>query len=322
MTAGLRVEQTRATIISRFENTRAATPEARFGTYKTIESDYVDWFPNLQFRYVPLQNFTLRANYSTTIGRPRISDLVGRFAINDLAQTVSFSNPSLKPQISRNYDVSLEYYFKPVGVASIGAFRKDIKNYVTATSFRITGNEFGLDLTDYVNWQGSSRVNSGDGTVEGMEFNYSQQLSFLPGVFRGFGVMGNWTVLTSAGDYNGVVTSLPFKNNLTGMRPRSGNAGLTYNYQRWDLRLMWNYADTYLASLNAGDPSSSEFIGRRDQFDFFARFKISRNLNVFLDVINLLEENRGRYSGLYREDRRAQTNLFPRSISTGVQARF
>jgi hypothetical protein len=134
--------------------------------------------------------------------------------------------------------------------------------------------------------------------------------------------MANWTVLTSAGDYNGVVTNLPFKNNLTGMRPRSGNAGLTYNYQRWDLRLMWNYADTYLASLNAGDPSSSEFIGRRDQFDFFARFKISRNLNVFLDVINLLEENRGRYSGLYREDRRAQTNLFPRSISTGVQARF
>ena len=65
-----------------------------------------------------------------------------------------------------------------------------------------------------------------------------------------------------------------------------------------------------------------EFIGRRDQFDFFARFKVSRNLNVFLDVINLLEENRGRYSGLYREDRRAQTNLFPRSISTGVQARF
>jgi hypothetical protein len=110
-----------------------------------------------------------------------------------------------------------------VGVASIGAFRKEIKNYVTATSFRITGNEFGLDL----------------------------------------------------GDYNGVVTNLPFKNSLTGLRPRSGNAGVTCNCRRWDLRLMWNCADTYL------------------------------------DVVNLLEENRGRCSGLYREDHRAQTNLFP-----------
>ncbi len=322
MTAGLRFEQTVARITSRFENTRITNPETRFGTFRTVESDYVDWFPNLQFRYEPIRHLTFRANYSTTIGRPRIADLVGRFSVNDIGQAVSFSNPSLKPQISRNYDVSLEYYFKPVGVASIGAFRKDIKNYVAATSFRITGNEFGLDLGDYVGWQGNSRINSGNGTVEGMEFNYSQQLGFLPGAFRGFGVMGNWTVLTSAGDYNGVVTNLPFKNNLTGMRPRSGNAGLTYNYRRWDLRLMWNYADTYLSSLNAGDPSSSEFIGRRGQYDFFARFKISRNLNVFFDVINLTEENRGRYNGLYREDRRAQTNLFPRSISAGVQARF
>jgi TonB-dependent receptor len=150
MTAGVRVEQTKATITSRFENTRAATPEERFGAFRTVESDYVDWFPNLQFRYEPIPHFTVRANYSTTIGRPRISDLVGRFSINDLGQTVSFSNPSLKPQISSNYDVSLEYYFKPVGIVSIGAFRKDIKNYVTATSFRITGNEFGLDLDEYV----------------------------------------------------------------------------------------------------------------------------------------------------------------------------
>lgn len=322
MTAGLRAEQTRARITSRFENTRITVPEGRFGAFRTVESDYTDVFPNLQFRYEPIRHFTLRANYSTTIGRPRIADLVGRFTVNEIGQAVSFSNPSLKPQLSRNYDVSLEYYFKPVGVVSIGAFRKEIKNYVTATSFPITGNEFGLDLGDYVGWQGNSRVNAGDGTVEGMEFNYSQQLSFLPGYFRGLGVMGNWTVLTSAGDYNGVVTNLPFKNNLTGMRPRSGNAGLTYNYLRWDLRLMWNYSDTYLSSLNANDPSSSEFIGRRGQFDFFARIKINRTFNVFFDVVNLLEENRGRYSGLYREDRRAQTNLFPRSISTGVQARF
>lgn len=322
MTAGLRFEQTIARITSRFENTRAPTPEARFGAFRTVESDYVDWFPNLQFRFEPIRHLTFRANFSTTIGRPRIADLVGRFSINDLGQTVSFSNPALAPQISRNYDVSAEYYFQPVGVVSVGAFRKEIKNYVAATSFRITGNEFGLDLSDYVGWQGNSRVNSGDGTVEGMEFNYSQQLSFLPGLLRGFGVMGNWTVLTSQGDYNGVVTNLPFKNALTGLRPRSGNAGLTYNFRRWDLRLMWNYADTYLASLNAGDPSSSEFIGRRGQYDFFARFKLTRNVNVFFDVVNLFEENRGRYSGLYREDRRAQTNLFPRSISAGVQARF
>jgi TonB-dependent receptor len=322
MTAGLRYELTKARLTSRFENTRFTAPEARFGSFKTVEAEEGTFFPNLQFRYEPIAHLTLRANYSTTIGRPRLSDLVGRFSINDVGQAVSFSNPSLKPQISRNYDVSAEYYFKPLGVVSLGGFRKEIENYVTATSFRIVGNEFGLDLSPYAGWTGSTRVNAGNGTVQGLEFNYSQQLSFLPGRLRGFGIMGNWTVLTSAGDYNGVVTNLPFKNYLTQMRPRSGNAGVTYNYGRWDLRLMWNFASTHLYSLNVADPSSSEFVGERQQFDFFARFKITRNLNVFLDVINLFEENRGRYLGLYREDRRAQTNLFPRSISAGVQARF
>lgn len=322
MTAGVRVEQTRAEITSRLDDTKFSVAELRYGKFKTIDSKYTDVFPNLQFRYEPIAHFVLRAAYSTTIGRPRISDLVGRFSVNEIGQSVSFSNPSLKPQRSSNIDLSAEYYFQPVGVVSVGAFRKDIKNYVVATSFQIKGNEFGLDLADYVGWTGNSRVNSGDGKVEGMEFNYSQQFRFLPGPLKGIGAMANWTVLTSSGDYNGIVSSLPFKNYLVGLRPRSGNAGLTYTHGPLDLRLMFNYAASYIASLDNSDPSNSEFIGSRYQFDFFARYKLSRNLNFFVDVVNLTEEYRARYRGIVRNDRWAQTNLFPRVITAGVQARF
>ncbi|WP_414663933.1 TonB-dependent receptor [Horticoccus sp. 23ND18S-11] len=322
MTAGARVEQTRTAITSRLENVQATTPEERFARFKTVSADYTDVFPNLQFRFVPIRHLTFRANLSTTIGRPRMADLVGRFSVNDVGQAVNFSNPSLKPQEARNYDVSVEYYFEPVGVISVGGFRKDITRYVTATSFRIVGNEFGLDLGPYAGWTGSTRVNAGDGRVEGLEFNYAQQLSFLPARWGGLGVMANGTVLTSSGDYNGLVSRLPFKNYLVGLRPQSGNAGLTYNQGRWDVRLMWNVAGTYLLSLDTSDPSNSEFVGRREQWDFFARFRVTRNVSVFLDVINLAEDNRGRYRGLYRDDRRAQTNVFPRSISAGLQARF
>jgi hypothetical protein len=185
------------------------------------------------------------------------------------------------------------------------------------------GNEYGLNLTQYAGWIGSTRANTGKGEVEGMEFNYSQQFSFLPGLLRGFGVMANWTVLTSKGDYNGILTTpLPFKNSLIGMRPHSGNFGLTYAYGRWDLRLMCNYASSYLVSLNTGDPSSSEFFGERKQWDGFVRFNLTRNFNLFLDAINLNEENRAHFQGLVRADRQAQTNLFPRTFTAGVQARF
>ncbi|MBL9210410.1 MAG: TonB-dependent receptor, partial [Opitutaceae bacterium] len=322
VTAGIRWEETRTRITSRLENTAAATPEARYAEFKTVQARYATWFPNLQFRYEPVRHLVVRANLSTTIGRPRIADLVGRFTVNDLDQTLAFSNPSLLPQHSRNYDVSLEYYFEPVGVVSAGVFRKEIDRFVTSTTFRVAGNEFGLNLANYAGWTGTTRVNAGAATVEGIELNYVQQLGFLPDFLRGFSTMANWTVLRSAGDYHGLVSRLPFANRLTGLRPRSGNAGLSFARGRWDLRLMWNYADTYLTGLDVNDPSNSEFVGRRAQWDGFVRFTLTRRTSVFFDVINLTEATRGRYRGLFRDDRWAQTNLFPRSISGGVQARF
>jgi iron complex outermembrane receptor protein len=321
-TLGIRYEQTKTELTSRYEDDTATTIAERFGKFKTTDGDYDTWFPNLQFRYEPIKHLILRAAYSTTIGRPRLVDLVSRFRVNEEEQELSFSNPSLGPQMSQNFDLSAEYYFEPVGVISVGVFRKELEDYVTNLSFVVEGNELGLDLSEYAGWSGTSKVNAGKGTVEGIEFNYSQQFNFLPGPLKHFGAMANWTVLSSQGDYNGLVTNLPFKNNLTGMRPRSGNAGLTFINGRVDLRLMWNYASDYLISLDTGDPSSSEFIGDRQQWDFFGRLNLTKNFNLFVDVINLTEENRDRYQGLPIAARQAQTNIFSRSITVGVQARF
>lgn len=321
-TLGVRYEQTRTELTSRYEDASAATVAERYGKFKTIEGDYDTWFPNLQFRYEPIKHLVLRAAYSTTIGRPRLADLVSRFRVNEEEQEVNFSNPSLKPQMSTNFDVSAEYYFEPVGVLSVGAFRKELEDFVTTLSFVIEGSEYGLNLSDYAGWTGTSKVNSGKGTVEGIEFNYSQQFTSLPSVLKHFGAMANWTIISSSGEYNGLVTNLPFKNNLTGMRPRSGNAGLTFINGRVDLRLMWNYADDYLISLDSSDPSASEFVGARQQWDFFGRLNLTRNVNLFVDVINLTEENRDRFQGLPIAGRQSQTNIFSRSITVGVQARF
>ncbi len=322
-TLGLRYEQTKTELTSRYVDATKTDPAQRFANFRTTHGEYGTWFPNLQFRYEPLKHLIFRAAYSTTIGRPRLADMVGAFNANDLTDTISFANPSLKPQQSRNFDLSAEYYFEPVGVVSIGVFRKELRDYVSTTTFTVEGDEFGLDLSQYVGWAGTSKLNSGQGTVEGVEFNYAQQFTFLPGFLKNFGTMANWTVISSEGDYNGLVpATLPFKNNLVGMRPRSGNAGLTFANGRLDLRLMWNYTSDYLTSLNTADPSSSEFIGARGQWDFFGRVNLTRNINLFLDAINLTEENRSRYQGLPVAARQAQTNIFSRSFTFGVQARF
>lgn len=321
-TLGLRYEQTQTKLRSRYVDATAATIEEMYGNFETTSGSYDTWFPNVQLRYEPFRHLIVRTAYSTTIGRPRLSDLVSTFSVNETEQSISFSNTSLKPQISRNYDLSVEYYFEPVGVLSVGVFRKEIKDYVTSLSFTVEGNEFGMNLSQYAGWTGTSKINAGKGTVDGVELNYAQQFNFLPGCLRYFGVMGNWTALTSEGDYNGVIASLPFKNYLTGLRPKSGNAGLTFNDGRVDLRMMWNYQSSYLASLSTSDPSSSDFIGARSQWDFFARYNINKTYNVFLDVINLFENDMTKYQGQVSLSRLSQTVMFSRSITLGVQARF
>lgn len=321
-TLGLRYEQTRTELRNRTDDVTAPTLAERYGSFVTTEADYGNWFPNVQFRFEPTKRLIMRAAYSTTIGRPRITDLVSRFSVNDVEERISFSNPSLKPQLSRNFDVSVEYYFEPAGVVSVGVFRKDFTNYVTTQTFEVVGDEFGLDLGEYAGWTGTTKFNTGKGKLNGLEFNYSQQFSFLPGYFKGLGMMANYSILDSEGDYNGPGVVLPFDNILPGMRPHSGNFGLSYNYGRFDLRLMCNYTDYTINSLDLSDPSGTEFFGARTQWDFFGRFKITQNTNVFVDVVNMFEENRERYQGLYRYDRLAQVNVFNRVVTVGVQARF
>ena len=48
--------------------------------------------------------------------------------LRPLEMQASGGNPDLKPYLSDNYDLSLEWYFAPASYASIGGFRKNIKD--------------------------------------------------------------------------------------------------------------------------------------------------------------------------------------------------
>ncbi len=59
-------------------------------------------------------------------------------------QTVSSSNPGLRPQTANNFDFSAEYYFEPAGVVSVGVFLKEIKQFIY-TAAKVTP----LELKEY-----------------------------------------------------------------------------------------------------------------------------------------------------------------------------
>jgi TonB-dependent receptor len=327
MSAGTRFEKTDVTLVKPFEDVRAPTIVERWTQRRTFRSDYRNWFPNLQLRYEPWHRLVLRAAYSTTIGRPKVTDISGRLVEDDVTQIVTFSNPGLKPQHGRNLDFSAEYYFEPVGVVSLGVFRKKIDNFITPVTFRIRGDEFGLDLRDYAGWEGRTKRNVGNGTVEGLEFNYSQQLSFLRGPWKGLGVFFNWTALRSRGDFGELnpPPNVPVKNVLPKFRPKSGNLGISWVYRRWDLRAMWNYTGAYLEIPFLEGTTARDralFRGERQQIDFYATFKVTPRFEIFADLLNIGPSNDRAYFGAVYGPRQRDTTWMSTMLTSGIRARF
>ena len=120
-------------------------------------------------------------------------------------QTLTINNPSLLPQTAKNWDATLEYYFEPVGSVSVGWFHKTIKDYIV-TGINIgtigTGTDNGYN-GEYGGFTRLDLANAGTAIVQGWEFSYQQQFTFLPGLLKGLGTAVNVTKLETHGDFGG-----------------------------------------------------------------------------------------------------------------------
>ncbi|HSM11920.1 MAG TPA: TonB-dependent receptor, partial [Lysobacter sp.] len=114
--------------------------------FTTLEGDYKYWLPNLDMSIDLTEAMKLRGSYGETIGRPGWGDIQGGQTLNDLVRidggTGSQGNPGLEPLLSKNFDLSLEWYYAEGSYLSAGYFRKNIDNYIGTT--QIVGTPFDL----------------------------------------------------------------------------------------------------------------------------------------------------------------------------------
>ncbi len=327
--AGARLERTELKGRYGVRNRAVTDVLAQFSGIQRASASYDDVFPSVHLRYPVTETLLLRGSFSTTIGRPNLDTLTASADYNVGSRSITRPNPDLQPQRSKNYDLSLEYYFKPVGVVSVGVFQKDISDYIATVARTISeaaAAELGAPIANpnanVLNWTVSSDENSGTARVRGLEFNYTQQFSFLPGAFRGLGAFLNYTWLDSTGTRQTVgatTVAIPLVNFI----PRSGNAGLSYTYGRWDARLQVNYHSTFNDGFNATNPRlRNSFRGERYQWDFNTRCKLTRKLSVFANLSNFTSRGEPDYVGWEADNRRDQTIGYSFIITGGVSASF
>ncbi|MBM3866948.1 MAG: TonB-dependent receptor [Verrucomicrobia bacterium] len=265
-----------------------ARVNAEYGTDPIVRRGQSDgFFPSIHFRHSFTPNLIGRASFSTGIGRPSLGDLVPNFAVNDTQREVTIDNPSIKPMYADNYDVALEYYLQPMGRIGVTLFRKDLSDFVFRQEVGIvaSGADNGYGGL-YSGYDIISNANGGGGRVDGFEFEYLQQLTFLPGAFRGLTLLVNYTRLSAQGDYG---QESGGAGGLVGFVPDTANVRLSYNYRWLAPYVQWSYVGRTLGSFNVLPQLQTNRLERRI-VNVGASVRLPRHVELFLDVSNLFDE--------------------------------
>jgi TonB-dependent receptor len=295
----------------------------QFGGRYTNTGKYQFFLPGAHLKFQPFDGLVTRLSWSTGVGRPAFGSIIPNTVINDTAETVTVTNPELKPQYGKNWDLTAEYYFKPQGMISIGAFRKNITDYIATNNSRFVeaGQNNGFD-GQYVGYRIITTINDGYARIEGLEASYQQQLTFLPGWTRGFGLYANYTKLRTEGQNSSFTTgpSSSAGGTLAGFLDTTGNIGLGYRGFGMDLRLQTVYRGKYLVA-NSTDPALVTWQEPKWSWTWKSRYNFSKGLGVFLDLENMFSTPLDRRWAAY-PGRVTSYRTFATKIVGGVTGRF
>lgn len=292
------------------------------------DGTYAKWFPSLHLAYDITQNLKARGSWSTSYGRPRRQELVPTPTFNDAAQTVTIGNASLKPQMSKNFDLKLDYYYNSTGMISVGWYYKSISDYITAASRsgeRIpTGPGNGFDGL-YEGYEIIQSSNAGRASLRGAEIDFRQRLTFLPGMLKGLTLRGNYTYLETFGNVVPPGTTVNINTYLSngqvpGFIPRAGNLGVTYTYNKFGATFDMNYTGKYPVIYSVTSPSGNRYRDSWTRMNVGVSYRILRETTLFVNVNNIEEEGPRQYT--YIPSRPRTQWIVPRSVKFGVTGQF
>jgi TonB-dependent receptor len=299
---GIRFEATQTTYGAPQYNTAGANIRRTFATGK---NDYLNVMPGIHLRHELFRDTPLRLSFSSTLARPNYNDLAP-FALQDsTALTISRGNPTLKVTTSQNFDASIEHYFQNVGIASAGFFYKNLGNYIYTTT--------SVQTIDTNLYRVTQPINGAKANIYGVELTLVRQLNFLPPVLRGFAVYTNYTHVKS----DAILPRGSFI--LPGQASDMGNASISYERKGFNARFSSNFQGRYV--LAVGDSAAADnWLDNRVQLDFSASQRITKNIRVFVDLLNLGNQPYRVYLGM--EKYGIQEEIYKMWAIAGVKLDF
>jgi TonB-dependent receptor len=284
-------------------------------TLVEVERKYDHWLPSLNLAADLGESFVLRGAVAKVIARPDIGTVNpgGAFSISGGNRTFARGNPFLDPTEAVTYDVAAEWYFAPESALIAGLFYKDISSFVATTAQQIPFNQLGLpesllagtpvQPTDL--FTVTQPVNSEGGSLKGAEIGLQMPFRFLPAPFNNFGILANYTYVTSKIEYP--LTSAPnapvVRQDLVGLSKHGANATLYYEDKLFSIRGSVSYRSGFLTNVpgrngvsppssNAAQPTFNDVEGNSSTInvDMAASLAITPNISLTFEGVNLTDE--------------------------------
>lgn len=287
---------------------------------REIHGSYTKSFPSLHLTHDITQNLKARLSWSTSFGRAGMTNFMPNETVNETARTITVNNPSLLPQMAKNWDADLEYYFEPVGRISIGWFHKTISDYIlTGSEAGVVpeGNDNGYN-GEYANFRRLTSTNAGTAIVQGWEASYSQQLTFLPGLLKGTSVGANYTLIDTHGNFGG--RAYRKTGEVPGFIPRAANANISWRYRKFSTRVLYNFTGEHINTFSATSPALNEYVYNRRTTNVGIAYQVRPALSLTLDVNNIFNEPYRVYIG--KADRMGTQIVNFVTMTVGVSGRF
>ena len=318
-TLGLRMEHTRlltsgVNYMMDADENESLTPTGDF------RNNYTSLLPSLLLKYKFDKDGSLRASVTKTLSRPKYSAMIANKSFNLADLEATIGDPTTKPTTAWNIDLSADYYFKSIGVVSLGLFYKDIKNVNVETLGYYTGAELGIAGNEEL-FEVTQNLNAYDARIFGVEAAYQRDFSFITTDLKCLGFYGNYTFTHSTTrNYNqrlGITDADDVK--MAGSPKHSANASLYFEKWGINLRLSYNYASSFIDQMNTGSRQLDRYYDDVNYLDINASYSWGRKIrySIFAEANNLLNQPLRYYQGV--KDRTMQVEYYGVKLTAGFK---
>lgn len=286
------------------------------------KNSYTNWLPSVLLKYDVNDDLKLRASFTETLSRPKYSALIPSVNYNRADEEATIGNPNLKPTTSYNFDLSAEYYFKSVGLVSVGFFYKSINNVIVDEVWK--GMDAQLPITGTYDYEISKPINAYDADLFGVEVAYQRDFGFITPALKCLGFYGNYTYTankTKNHHFEHRVLEDGEDIDMISSPEHTANASLFFEKWGFNLRLSYNFASAFVDEM--GEVAQLDryydkvnYLDLNASYTFGKRFKTT----IYADVTNLLNQPLRYYQGT--KDRTAQVEYYGARFNAGIKVSF